>query len=905
MTDEATPTPEQHQHQDQEHDQELPQDHPAPRRLPVTDVSLVVLIGTSGAGKSTFARRHFLPTQVVSSDFCRGLVADDENDQSASAEAFDVLHYIVGKRLAAGRLTVVDATNVQPEARHQLVRIAREHDVLPIAIVLDVPPGVCAERNRSRADRQLPAHVVPRQHRELRRSLRGLEREGFRKVHVLRGAAEVAAAEVELEKRYNDLRHLTGPFDIVGDIHGCRSELETLLTRLGYTLTRDAGGRPVDAVPPAGRTAVFVGDLVDRGPDTPGVLRLVMGMVAAGHALCVPGNHENKLGRALDGKKVNVAYGLQESLDQLAGESEEFRAEVREFMRGLVSHYLLDGGALVVCHAGLPERYHGRNSGRVRSHALYGETTGETDEYGLPVRYPWAEEYRGKALVVYGHTPVPSASFVNNTVCLDTGCVFGGTLTALRYPERELVSVPAEREWYAPVRPLATDAPGAREGRPLDLADVAGRRIVETGLHGRVAVREENAAAALEVMSRFALDPRLLAYLPPTMAPSAASRRDGFLEHPQEAFAAYRADGVRHLVCEEKHMGSRAVVLVARDDAALERRFGVAGPGAIWTRTGRAFLADDGLTAALLGRVRAAAERSGLFDELGTGWLLLDAELMPWSLKAVELLRRQYAAVGAAAGAALPEALAALERAAGRGLDLAELTAKQQRRAADAQAFTEAYRRYCWPTEGLSGVRLAPFQVLAAEGANLAVRPHDEHLAWIDRLVAADEAPAEAAREAAREAAPETASEADGGRAPVLHRTGRLLVDTEDEASVAAATAWWEELTAAGGEGMVVKPLASVVRTKRGGGRPGGLVQPGVKVRGREYLRIVYGPDYTEYLDRLRERSLGHKRSLALREYALGLEALDRLAAGEPLWRVHEPVFAVLALESEPVDPRL
>ena len=871
MTDDATPT-------------EATTSKPAAARrvLPVTDVSLVVLVGTSGAGKSSFARKHFLPTQVVSSDFCRGLVADDENDQSASAEAFELLHYIVGKRLSAGRLTVVDATNVQPEARKQLIKVARDHDVLPIAIVLDVPPGVCAERNRSRPDRQLPAHVIPRQNRELRRSLRGLEREGFRKVHVLRGEAEVEAAEIVTEKRYNDLRHLTGPFDLVGDIHGCRSELETLLGRLGYAVTRDTVGRAVDAAHPEGRTAVFVGDLVDRGPDTPGVLRLVMGMVAAGHALCVPGNHENKLGRAMGGRKVTVSHGLQESLDQLAGETEEFREEVRAFMRDLVSHYLLDEGKLVVCHAGLPEKYHGRTSGRVRSHALYGDTTGETDEYGLPVRYPWAEEYRGKALVVYGHTPVPMASFLNNTICLDTGCVFGGSLTALRYPERELVSVEAEQEWYAPARPTVTDAPGAREGRPLDLADVAGRRVVETTLHGRVAVREENAAAALEVMSRFALDPRLLAYLPPTMAPSATSSRPGYLEHPEEAFAAYRGDGVQHVICEEKHMGSRAVVLLARDDAALEKRFGIAGPGAIWTRTGRSFLSDDALTEAVLERLRAAAEKAGLFEELGTGWLLLDAELMPWSLKAVELLRRQYAAVGAAAGAALPAVLAALGQAAARGLDLGELTARQRQRAADAEAFIAAYRRYCWPTEGLAGIRLAPFQVLAAEGVNLAVRPHDQHLGWIDRLVAADDA-----------------------HAPILRATGRLLVDTSDEASVAAGVAWWEELTGAGGEGMVVKPLSSLARGTAGQGRPGGLIQPGVKVRGREYLRIIYGPDYTEYLDQLRQRFLGHKRSLALREYALGLEALDRLAAGEPLWRVHEPVFAVLALESEPVDPRL
>ncbi|WP_438303037.1 polynucleotide kinase-phosphatase [Streptomyces sp. HUAS TT11] len=839
------------------------------RTLPVTDLSLVVLVGASGSGKSTFARRHFKPTEIISSDFCRGLVSDDENDQSATRDAFDVLHYIAGKRLAAGRRTVVDATSVQQDSRRQLIDLAKRYDVLPIAIVLDVPEEVCAERNAARADRaDMPRRVIQRHTRELRRSLRHLEREGFRKVHVLRGVEEAENATVVTEKRFNDLTHLTGPFDIIGDVHGCSSELEALLGKLGY----------VDGAHPQGRTAVFLGDLVDRGPDSPGVLRRVMSMVASGNALCVPGNHENKYGRFLRGRNVRHTHGLAETIEQMEGESEEFTQQVREFIDGLVSHYVLDGGRLVVCHAGLPERYHGRTSGRVRSHALYGDTTGETDEFGLPVRYPWAEEYRGRAAVVYGHTPVPQATWLNNTICLDTGAVFGGSLTALRWPERELVDVPAEQVWYEPARPLAAEAPGGHEGRPLDLADVHGRRVVETRHAGRVSVREENAAAALEVMSRFAVDPRLLPYLPPTMAPTATSHVEGYLEHPVEAFAQYREDGVARVVCEEKHMGSRAVVLVCRDAETALRRFGVVGPtGSLYTRTGRPFFGDEAVTEEVLGRLRSAIDDADLWRELETDWMLLDAELMPWSLKASGLLRSQYAAVGAAAGAAFPGALSALEGAAARGVDVTELLSRQRERAADAAAFTEAYRRYCWTTDGLAGVRLAPFQILAVQGRSLADVPHDRQLALLDRLV-----------------------EHDGSG--LLQTTRRLFVDPGDPESVQAGVDWWLEMTGRGGEGMVVKPVDAVVHSTAGR-----LVQPGIKCRGREYLRIIYGPEYTrpENLARLRQRFLNHKRSLAIREYALGLEALDRLAEGEPLWRVHEAVFGVLALESEPVDPRL
>ncbi|MFE6859292.1 polynucleotide kinase-phosphatase [Nocardia sp. NPDC057668] len=855
--------------------------------LTIPELSLVVLVGSTGSGKSTFARKHFPATAIISSDYCRGLVSDDENDQSATDDAFALLHHIAGVRLRRGLRTVIDATNVQPKARQALIDLARAHDVLPVAIVLDVPDAECLARNAARAERaHLPAHVVNRQQRELRRSLKFLEREGFRRVHVLRGVEAIDAATFTFERLWNDKRELTGPFDIIGDVHGCRAELETLLGELGYEITRDAAERAVDARHPLGRTAVFVGDLVDRGPDTPGVLRLVTGMVRAGNALCVTGNHEFKLVRALDGRKVKVAHGLAESLSQLEAEDADFRKGVQEWMRALVSHYVLDEGNLVVAHAGLKEQFQGRASGRVREFAMYGESTGETDDYGLPVRYPWANDYRGKAMVVYGHTPVADLVWVNNTLCLDTGVVFGGRLSALRYPERETVSVAAEQVWYEPTRPLLptfATAEGAvhRDPGVLDLDDVLGRRVVETKHLGRVGVQEDAASAALEVMSRFAVDPRWLVYLPPTMSPCATSTVDGYLEHPAQAFEYYRSEGVRSVLCEEKHMGSRAVVVLARSAAAARARFGVedGGTGAVYTRTGRPFFDDGERTEALLARVRAAAEKSGLFDELGSDWLVLDTELLPWSAKAMGLLRTQYAAVGAAARASLGAAAGVLAAVAERGQDVGELAARTLARESDAAAFTTAYGRYCWPVDGLDGVRLAPFQILAAQGANYAVREHDWHLARIDALIEAD--------------------------SELFTTTRRLRVDLDDPESEAAATAWWTEMTAAGGEGMVVKPAESLVAGT--GSRSSRPVQPGVKCRGPEYLRIIYGPEYLrpENLGRLRQRGLGGKRSLALREYALGLESLDRFVAGEPLWRVHEAVFAVLALETAPIDPRL
>jgi len=845
--------------------------------LTIPELSLVVLIGPSGCGKSTFARKHFKGTEVLSSDGFRGLVSDDENDQAATSDAFAALHYVAARRLARGRLTVIDATNVQPEARKPLVALAREYHVLPVAVVLDLPERVCHERNRSRPNRDFGPHVIRNQKSQLHRSLRALGREGFRHVHVLKTQDEVDSAVFERQPLWNNRKSEHGPFDIIGDVHGCCDELEQLLQQLGYERN---DGRPW--AHPAGRKAIFVGDLVDRGPRIVDTLKTVMSMSRAGTALSVPGNHDIKLKRRLEGRDVTVSHGLDRTLQELEQETSEFRTEVQKFLDGLVSHYVFDDGRLVVAHAGMKAEMQGRGSAKVRDFALFGETTGETDEFGLPVRYNWAAEYRGPASVVYGHTPVPEPEWLNRTINIDTGCVFGGRLTALRWPEKELVSVPAKNTYTDPVRrfmPVATPSLNAQQANDdlLDIDDVRGKRLVTTRLHRNVTIREENAAAALEVMSRFAANPKWLIYLPPTMSPSETSKREGLLEHPAEAFSYYRTSGVSHVVVEQKHMGSRAIIIVCRSQETARQRFGIleAEDGICYTRTGRRFFENVTLERELLACVRGALDRNEFWQRFHTDWVCLDCELMPWSAKALELVRQQYASVGTAARVGLGEAIHALETAIARGIDVGALLERHKIRLDLAERFARAYRHYCWPVESLRDIRVAPFHIMATEGTLHVDKDHVWHMNSIAGFVQEDDA--------------------------LLMRTTYLVVDLADSGSEAAAAAWWDTLTEAGGEGAVVKPMQWVATSSRG------LLQPAVKCRGREYLRIIYGPEYTlpEHLERLRQRGLSGKRSLALREFALGIEGLERFVQKEPLRRVHECVFGVLALESEPVDPRL
>lgn len=853
-------------------------------RIEIPEFALVALIGATSSGKSTFAKKHFLPTEILSSDFFRGMVSDDENNQKVSKEAFDLLFYAANKRLDLMKTTVIDATNVQSAARKQIIDLAREQNVHSVAIVLNLPERELQARNASRPDRGYPEHVIRKHTSDLRRGLRNLKREGFRFVYILNSQQEIDDVEIVRTKMWNNRKDEHGPFDVIGDVHGCFDELVMLLRKLGYEENAEAG-----MLHPDGRKPVFLGDLCDRGPKNVEVLRLVMKMVKSGNALAVPGNHDVKLVKYLLGKNVQLTHGLDKTVEELEKQDEQFRDDVREFLDGLVSHYVLDDGKLVVSHAGLKQEYIGRGSMKVRDFCLYGEATGEIDEYGLPVRLNWASDYRGKATVVYGHIPQLEVQAVNGTYCIDTGCVFGGKLTSYRYPEREFVDVDALAQYYAPVKPLSPTRSAIDD--MLTVGDVQGRLYLNTELMPSITVQENNAAAALEIMSRFAADPHWLIYLPPTMSPCETSPIDNFLEHPLEAFAYYRSRGVQNVVCEKKHMGSRAVIVLCHTEETAGKRFGVndGSKGIIYTRTGRHFFDDTEIENEVLSRLDEVLTKTNFWSDFATDWVCLDTELMPWSEKAQTLLSRQYAPVGRAGKESLAAAIAALEETckrpnrpfevdaltSGQNVDPSELLERFKEKQQSLNGYIDAYREYCWKVTSVDDLRIAPFHLLACEGNVFSGEKHVWHMEKIKQYCT--------------------------GIDPVFMATEYICVDTADENSVNAGVDWWLRLTGSGGEGMVVKPETFIAR------RQTEVLQPAVKCRGPEYLRIIYGPEYLmpEHLTRLKKRSLSRKRSLAIREFSLGMESLTRFVNKEPLYRVHECVFGVLAFESEPVDPRL
>jgi protein phosphatase len=847
------------------------------KEIKLPEISLVLLVGPSSSGKSTFAKKYFLPTEILSSDYCRALVSDDENDLSATNAAFEVLQLIAVQRLKLGKLTVIDALNLRKEDRAKWIQLAKDNYALTATIVLETPIRKLFDRHEVRTDRHFSNHVLERQYEDFKRSKRTIEKEGFSYTYFLNPEEEIT---IFRQKLWNNRKEERGGFDIIGDIHGCFDELMELLSKLDYHIEKRADGH-FEVQHPENRRVIFLGDLTDRGNKSPDVLRLVMDMVKAQKAFCVCGNHDEKLNKFLSGRNVRISHGLEKTIQQLESTSKEFRNEVKEFLNGLIAHYVLDDGKLVVAHGGLPEEMHGRAAAAVRAFCLFGETTGEIDEFGLPVRYNWAKDYKGKAMVVYGHTPIPEVEWLNNTLNIDTGCVFGGKLSALRYPEKEIVQVAAKQIYSEPIRPLQPIKGELTAQQELDdLLDIDiinGKNLIETKFNTKVLIREEYAVAALEVMSRFAINQKWLIHLPPTMSPPETSKLPNYLEHPNEVFDYYIRNGISQVICEEKHMGSRAIAIVCKDPLVAKKRFGLLNPslGTVYTRTGRQFFEKKETETEFLEMLNKALTDSNFWSQFNTDWVCLDGELMPWSAKAKELLIKQYAAVGSAATSGLSDSIALLTKAQTRGIAVEHLVTDYTTRKEKIEKYITSYRNYCRETNGIEGLVYAPFHILGTEGKTYFDKQHPWHLQTIKNFC--DFNP------------------------KYLMVTANVLVDLQSTESIQNAIDWWTALTSQGGEGMVVKPLDYISSSK------GRILQPAMKCRGSEYLRIIYGPEYDSIhnLEILKERNVKVKRELAIKEFTLGLESLDRFVNKEPLRRIHECVFGVLAMESESVDPRL
>jgi protein phosphatase len=362
---------------------------------------------------------------------------------AASSEAFRLFRHTIERRLSLCRFTVADSTALTPGARRELLNIGRKYGFTVTLIVFDTPEDICLARNAGR-DRRVIGSVIARMHKALRRTVKSVHDEGFDDVYII---SEIDNMNSALEIKINNYEvTLPGPFDIIGDVHGCYDELVMILQKLGYRKRFDYYTHP------AARKAVFSGDLTDRGPRSLDSFWLVKHMVDSGSAFYVPGNHCRKLSRYLEGRNIKIANGLEKTVAEInelpEDERENFREEFLSLYREAPPYLILDRGRLVVSHGGIKEEMIGKITERIRNFCFFGDATGEVTEEGLPVRRDWAKDYSGKALVVYGHTPVPDAVFVNNTIDIDQGCVLGGKLSALRYPELEIVQVPANEVYY-------------------------------------------------------------------------------------------------------------------------------------------------------------------------------------------------------------------------------------------------------------------------------------------------------------------------------------------------------------------------------------------------------------------------------------------------------------------------
>jgi polynucleotide kinase-phosphatase len=862
-------------------------------RIALPHAGIVLLVGPSNSGKTTLLKKwqkenKISPSEVVSSDQFRILVSDKEfvdwknmpkeeadilfDEYSLiSKEAFALMDNIIRTRCRLNKLTFVDATHLQPDDRKRYIALARENHVPIVSIVLDVPEKVLLERDEKR-DNPRGKRRIKQQYQVFTREKRFMKKEGIRSLYFLR-----EIDDIELTRRSNPLElDADAGIDIIGDIHGCYEEMIELLVKLGYEKDEDDFYRHSE-----GRKFLSIGDVMSRGPESLKSMMFFYRHVQQGLAYMIDSNHGWKIARWLDGKNVTLNHGDEKveqeflQLEQEHGgeQAAEWKNKLKDFLLEAPSHYILkkNGIPMVVCaHAGIRDEYIGKQSRDVSDFCRYGDTDG-FDEKGKPIRKDWFIGHQTSQLIVWGHDPKPQPLKINNSLNIDQGVVFGGKLTAYRFPETQIIAVEAKKDYSgAPDNPLV-EWKKKRLNQPNIGKFLKGYSVL-TEEFGEVAVPAETVKPAIDAVSHHTIPIEQLIYIPPTMSPTPApSSLAKYLEHPLEAIQYYRSNGIEKIVAEKKHMGSRGILFLFKDHASAKKYIGTESLGVIYTRTGRRFF-DKEIEEQIVRKLNDDLYSHDYFSQHQTDFLLLDAEIMPWNLKAKELISNQYAHV--AENAMMDRAFlqGKLAEAAKTNNALAPWLDEYNEKVENAREFAEVFQGYCWDVVGLEDIKIAPFHVLAHSNRTFFDETHEWHMKMNHQFAT----------------------------------YSSLFVATEykilsDSASEAEVIQWWEEMTQDGHEGIVIKPEHYIPRSK------GKLLQPAIKVRGSKYLKIIYGMDYLqpENLQRLKKRNTGKKQKLALKEFALGIEGINRFVNGESIERVHECTLATLAMEKDPVDPRL
>ncbi|WP_214842457.1 polynucleotide kinase-phosphatase [Exiguobacterium sp. s150] len=855
---------------------------------------IVLLIGPSNSGKSTWLNQLIeieiiRPSEVVSSDDYRKLVGDvehidwkghppDEADslfetyQDISTEAFALMTLLIEARARLNKLTIIDATHLYASDRKKYIELAHRLHQPIYALVLDIAQPILLERDRLR-DFPRGGRRVKQQVQVFNREKRTIKREGFNQIHVI---SDVSQVNVERENM-NPL-HLSSErgIDVIGDIHGCFDEFLELLERLGY--------RPNDEglyVHPEGRVFLSLGDIMSRGPKSLETIEFFIRHVEADIAHMIDSNHGWKVFRWLEGRNVTMKHGDELFVEELqmyekqkgSDATETLKSSMKRLLKHAPSHYVLtkqDIPTAVCVHAGIRDEFIGKTSRDISDFCRYGDNEG-FDEAGKPIRKDWTVQHKSKTLIIWGHDPRPRPLRLNHTINIDQGVVFGGRLTAFRYPEQTIVQVEAKQD-YAQVddNPLVTLE--AKRLDPPNIGKLMNGYTVDTEAFGEIRVSKETALPSIDLVSHHTVPLEELVYIPPTMSPTPKpSEEEDYLEHPNEAIAYYREHGITRLIAEKKHMGSRAILLLFKNEDAAEKAIGRRTKGIIYTRSGRKFFERE-QEHEIVSRLHQSLTTHDYFTTYQTDFVLLDAEILPWNLKARELIRNQYAHVAEQALLDRKQLQQTLESAVDHVEGIQDWFTEVNQKLEQAETFKQAFQTYCWDVEEIDSIQIAPFHVLAHSEETFFNQSHEWHMSMNQKLAEMDDL--------------------------FLATDYKIIEDTDSANDVIE---WWKTMTEDGHEGIVIKPERFMTKVD------GKLIQPAIKVRGRKYLSIIYGMDYLEpdNLKRLKKRNVSKKQKLALREFALGMEGIKRFVHRESLERYHECVLATLAMEAEPVDPRL